>query len=372
MDNFAFIIHPVNPKRDAQRKFPVLAKLLPEPAIDFLSRYFPPLYISHITGITSLATGKEIEGWFIACPFTPRQMVSLPAETVYKKIIAAGKLAQKLGAKILGLGGFTSVVGDAGITISKHLDIPVTTGDSYTIAVAIEATLKAAQQMRVDPATAAGAVVGATGSIGRVCAQLLARHVRKIILIGRNLESLRQVQTLLEAQSGAEVQLSTTMQDLQQAELVLTVTNAIEAVIEPQHLKSGAVVCDVARPRDVSRRVVEERDDILVIEGGMVKVPGPVNFNFDFGFPPGMAFACMAETITLALEGCYQSYTLGKEISLEQVETMGAMAAKHGFRISGFRSFELAITDEKIDQIIQNVHQQRLVQKQAHLKWANL
>jgi len=371
MDNFAFIIHPVNPKRDAQRKFPILGKALPEPAIDFLSRYFPPLYISHITGITSQATGKEIEGWFIACPFTPKQMVSLPPETVYKKIVATGKLAQELGAKILGLGGFTSVVGDAGVTISKQLDIPVTTGDSYTVAVAVEATLKAANRMRINPATATGAVVGATGSIGRVCAQLLARHVSKIILIGRNLEILRQVQKLVEAQSTAEVQLSATMQDLRQAELVLTVTNAIEAVIEPHHLKSGAIVCDVARPRDVSRRVVEERDDVLVIEGGMVKVPGPVNFNFDFGFPPGLAFACMAETITLALEGCYQSYTLGKEISLDQVETIATMAAKHGFKISGFRSFELAITDEKIDQIMQNVHQNNPTEKQARLNWAN-
>jgi predicted amino acid dehydrogenase len=371
MDNFAFIIHPVNPKRDVQRKFPLLGKLLPEPAIDYLSQYFPPLYISHITGITSQATGKEIEGWFIACPFTPKQMVSLPPETVYQKIIATGKLAQKLGAKILGLGGFTSVVGDAGITIAKHLDIPVTTGDSYTVAVAVEATLKAAHRLQIDPASATGAVVGATGSIGRVCAQLLARHVAKIILVGRNLEMLRQVQKLVEAQGGAEVQLSTNMLDLQQAELVLTVTNTIEAIIESHHLKSGAIVCDVARPRDVSRRVVEERNDILVIEGGMVKVPGPVNFNFDFGFPPGMAFACMAETITLALDGHYHSYTLGKTIGLEQVETIGTMAARHGFKISGFRSFELAITDEKIDQIIQNVHH-NLTKKQAHLNWVNL
>ncbi|MBI1880674.1 MAG: KR domain-containing protein [Chloroflexi bacterium] len=371
MDNFAFIIHPVNPKRDAQRKFPVLARLLPEPAIDFLSRYFPPLYISHITGITSQATGKEIEGWFIACPFTPKQMISLPPETVYKKVIATGRLAQKLGAKILGLGGFTSVVGDAGITISKHLDIPVTTGDSYTVAVAVESTLKAATQMRINPVTATGAVVGATGSIGRVCAQLLARHVPRIILMGRNLEALRRVQQLVEAHSSAEVQLSTNMQDLQQAEMVLTVTNAIEAVIEPHHLQSGAVVCDVARPRDVSQRVAEERNDVLVIEGGMVKVPGPVNFNFDFGFPSGMAFACMAETITLALEGRYQSYTLGKEISLEQVETIATLAANHGFKVSGFRSFELAITDEKIGQIIQNVHHNSSMDKQVNLKWAN-
>ncbi len=131
-------------------------------------------------------------------------------------------------------------------------------------------------------------------------------------------------------------------------------------------------MCDVARPRDVSRRVIEERDDVLVIEGGIVKVPGQVNFNFDFGFPAGMAFACMAETITLALEGCYQSYTLGKEISLEQVETIGSMANRHGFKISGFRSFEVAITDEKIDQIIKNAQYHHLMEKQAQLKWANL
>ena len=88
--------------------------------------------------------------------------------------------------------------------------------------------------------------------------------------------------------------------------------------------------------------------------------------NFDFGFPPGMAFACMAETITLALEGCYKSYTLGKKIALDQVENMHTMAARHGFQVSGFRSFELAITDEKIKQIKQNA-----LQKQARLNWAN-
>jgi len=367
MDNFAFIIHPVNPRRDVQRKFPLLGKALPEPAINYFSQYFPPVYISHITGVTSQATGKEIEGWFIACPFTPKQMMTLPPEVVYKKVIAAGKLAQKLGAKILGLGGFTSVVGDGGLTISKHLDIPVTTGDSYTVATAVEGALRAARQMGLNPANAAAAIVGATGSIGKVCAQLLGPQVAEIILIGRNTESLQNVQTLVKAQKQPNARVSTAIQDLRQADIILTVTNAIDAVIKPQHLKSGAVVCDVARPRDVSRQVVEERDDILVIEGGMVKVPGPVNFNFDFGFPPGMAFACMAETITLALEGRYESYTLGKQISLEQAQAMDRMAAKHGFHVSGFRSFERAITDEHINQIKQNV-----LQKQTQLNWANL
>ncbi|RME48865.1 MAG: shikimate dehydrogenase, partial [Caldilineae bacterium] len=52
----------------------------------------------------------------MACPFTPHTMLTLPPRTVYKKIVQTGKMAQELGAKILGLGAFTWVVGDGGIT----------------------------------------------------------------------------------------------------------------------------------------------------------------------------------------------------------------------------------------------------------------
>src|SRR5687768_4540799 len=139
MDTFAFIIHPINPKRDVSRKYPLLGKILSERQINFFSTFFPPVYISEINGIKSEATGKEIKGWFIACPFTPKRMLELPEQAVYRKIIQTGHMAERLGADILGLGAYTSVVGDAGITIAKSLNVPVTTGDSYTIAIAVEA-----------------------------------------------------------------------------------------------------------------------------------------------------------------------------------------------------------------------------------------
>ncbi|MEM7346132.1 MAG: shikimate dehydrogenase [Chloroflexota bacterium] len=336
MDNFAFVIHPVNPKADTERKYPLLGKMLPESAINFFSRYFPPVYISHITGITSQTTGKEIEGWFIACPFTPKQMMALPPQEVYNKVIATGKLAQKLGAKILGLGGFTSVVGDGGITISKHLDIPVTTGNSYTVGTSVDALLKGGLTKGINPATATAAVMGATGSIGRVCAQLLAPQVETLILIGRNLESLQTLKDSIEAEGYTNVQISLKIEDLRQADLILTTTSTIDSIIQPSHLKENCVVCDVARPSDVSDEVLTKRKDVLVVEGGMIKVPGPVDFNFNFGFPPGMAFACMSETMALALEGRYESYTLGKTITAPQVQTIMDIATKHGFEVSGY------------------------------------
>jgi predicted amino acid dehydrogenase len=281
-------------------------------------------------------------------------MLEVPVPVAYRKIIQTGRLAERLGAQILGLGAFTSVVGDSGITVSKHLAIPVTTGNSYTIAVAVEATLVAAVRMGLDPARCTGAVVGAYGSTGQACAQLLARSVPHMVLIGRDHERLAKVQCLVEG-AGAQTTITSQLDAVRQADMVLTVTSSIEPIIEAEHLKPGAVVCDVARPRNVSRQVVEERDDVLVIEGGIVEVPGNVDFGFDFGFPPGKAYACMAETAILALEGRYECYTIGREISMDQVNEIAQLGAKHGFYVSGLRSFEQPVHVEQIERVRRNV-----------------
>ncbi len=359
MDKFAFIIHPIDPKRDVSRKYPFLGRVLTERQIDFFSTFFPPVYISEIEGITSKATGKQITGWFIACPYTPRRMMQLPERTVYRKIIETGHFAEKLGAQILGLGAFTSVIGDAGITIAKALDLPVTTGDSYTVSVAVQAIREAAKVMDIPLKQATVAVVGATGSIGHVCAELLAEDVAELILIGRREDALEQLRSHLQGPGKAELRVSNRVDDISQAQLILTVTNAIHEVIHPEYLRPGSVVCDVARPRDVSALVAATRDDILVIDGGMVDVPGPVNFHFNFGFPPGKAYACMAETIALALEGRFEDYTLGKDISRQRVDEITALAEKHGFRLSGFRSFEREVTEEQIESVRRRARQFR-------------
>ncbi|HJW84032.1 MAG TPA: shikimate dehydrogenase [Anaerolineae bacterium] len=350
MNTFGFIIHPIDPKRDVERKFPLLGRVLPVPAIHFLSRFFPPVYISHVTGARSAASGAEIEGWFVACPFTPQRMLTLPVKTVYNKIVKTVKLAQRRGARLVGLGAFTSVVGDAGVTIAQQVDVPVTTGDSYTVAIAHQAVRQAARRMQIDLRRATAAVVGASGAIGSASAQLLARDVPRVILIGRRADRLAQVQAQCEA-LGADVRVGSDIAEVCLADVILTVSSAGDAIILPHHLKPGAVVCDVARPRDVSRRVAEERDDVLVIEGGMVEVLGEVEFHFDFGFPPRMAYACMAETMALAMDNRYQAFTLGKDICIAQVEEIDSIARRHGFKLGGFRSFERAVSDEQIEAI---------------------
>ena len=198
------------------------------------------------------------------------------------------------------------------------------------------------------------AVVGATGIIGRFCAELIAAEAAWIFLVARDEKKLEVLRDRLKVHARSQLVISTKMDVLKDAQLILTVTSAIHDVIRPEYLQAGSVVCDVARPRDVSAMVAAARDDILVIDGGMVDVPGPVDFHFNFGFPEGKAYACMAETIALALEGRFEDYTVGKDITLERVKDITAIAERHGFRMSGFRSFEREVTLDQIEAVRHN------------------
>jgi fatty aldehyde-generating acyl-ACP reductase len=326
------------------RKYPI-AKYLPESVIEAFLLWKHPIIVSNIDGIVS-KTGVETQGWFVGCPLTPHQMVKTVAiERVYEKIVQCTEVAAEAGAGLIGLGAFTSVVGDGGVTIAQRSKIGVTTGNSYTVATAIQGTLKACHLLDVDMPNATLAVVGATGSIGKTCARILSREFGAVTLVGRDLDRTRDV--------AAEIPNATASNEVKSiltADAVITVTSSESDVVLPEHLKAGAIVCDVARPRDVSTRVAKLRPDVLVIEGGVVKVPGNVEFGFNFGFPAHTAYACMSETIMLALEGdpSLFNFTLGKDVSVEQVETVTRLAEKHGFELAGFRSFEQAVGDEAI------------------------
>ncbi len=362
MNSFGFIIHPIDPKRDVARKFPFLGRLLTERQIHFFSTFFPPVFLSRATGMRSMHTGQEVEGWFVACPYTPLRMAQLPTEKVYRKITQSGRLAERLGAQIIGLGAHTSVIGDAGWTISRRLDVPVTTGGSFTVSVAVEALTFAGRQLEIELPRATAAVVGATGTIGAAAAELLAEAVRCLILVGRDEARLAALARELRYLR-AEVWTTTDLACVREADLVLSASSAPAPILGVEHFAPGAVVCDIARPRDVRGEVVSRRQDVLVIDGGLVEVPGAVDYGFDFGFPPGMTYACMAEAIALAMEGRFEDFTLGRHLQPERIREIADIASRHGFRLGRLHSFNRRLTDTDLQQARQRAVEARFVKR---------
>lgn len=357
MGRFAFLLHPLHVS-DFARKFPFV-RHLPERFVEGAFKRVPPMILSRITGIES-PTGATAEGWFLGLPMTPRVLMESPWPFVLERLIRAGRIAESLGARILGLGAFTKIVGDRGVSLNAALDIPVTTGNSYTAATAVEGALLGAGRMGIELGQARVCVVGATGSIGAACAQVLARRVPAITLVARDRARLEFLAERIRRLGAEPTQSTDVRAAVRDADVVIAVSSSPDALIEPEDLKPGAVVCDVARPRNVSREVYARRDDVLVMDGGVIQVPGErVDFGLDFGFPPRTAEACIAETAILALEERYEPFTLGRDITVQQVEEIHALGRKHGFRVAGFRRFERAIGEEEVERIRANAERRR-------------
>ncbi|HUA10067.1 MAG TPA: hypothetical protein VMA98_12445 [Candidatus Acidoferrales bacterium] len=351
---FVFVIHPLS--LDDVARYEPGAAGKGAPIVRKIMEWMPPWAAVHVTGVRT-PDGRETEGWFVTAPLLPEQMLEFPREEVYKRIVRAIEIGAELGAEVAGLGAFTGVVGDGGITVAERSPIPVTTGNSLTIAAGIQSLFRGAREMSVDPSVSTATVVGATGSIGGACVKLIAPKVREVVLVARNNTRLSKFADEMKTELPCAVSCTTDISSaVRRSQLILTATSSTQDIIQPEDLLPGAVVCELSLPHDVSRRVALERPDVLVTEGGNMVVPGDPFFErvrepgtaFDLNLPPRTALACMSETMVLALENRAENYTLGRGIDIEKVREIEELATRAGFTLADMRAFDTAITPEKI------------------------
>jgi predicted amino acid dehydrogenase len=352
INRFAFVIHPLNVKFIHNHRWFRWTRYLPDSLVEPVAASMPPLYISRITGGKSPTTGQQIEGYLFSLGATPRQMMKRGERFTYERLNKAARMAERKGARIMGLGAFTSVVGDAGVTVAHEADIAITSGNSLTVAATLEAAKQAVIKMGVKDLTHGKAmIIGATGSIGAVCSRLLAQAIQDVVLVSIEPEKLIDLKRkIIEETHAAKVTIATRPDDfLGESDLIVTSTSAFgQRILDITKCKPGAVICDVARPPDINPAEAALRPDVLVIESGEVLIPGDIDFGYDIGLPPKTSYACLAETALLAMEGRFEDYTLGRNISMERVKEIYRLFKKHNFQLAGLRSFSEYITDEDV------------------------
>ena len=352
INRFAFVIHPLSIRFIHNDKRFRWTKYLPDELVERTAAYIPPMYLSRITGGVSPTTGQRTDGHLITLAATPRQMMSHGERFTYDQLNKAARIAERKGARIMGLGAFTSVVGDAGITVAHEADIAITSGNSLTVAATLEAAKQAVIKMGATDLTKGKVmIIGATGSIGSVCSRLLAQAIYDVVLVSIEPERLIELKRTIQQETpGATVTIATRADEyLAECDLIVTATSAFgQRIVDITKCKPGAVICDVARPPDISREEAALRPDVLVIESGEVLIPGEIDFGYDIGLPKGTAYACLAETALLAMEGRFEDYTLGRNISMERVKEIYRLFKKHDFRIAGLRSHDEFVTDDMV------------------------
>ena len=363
VNRFAFVIHPLSQEYFKKiQPVEVLSRVSPPLLMDSLEKvmaFAPPFVYSRVEGIRS-PTGVEAEGWLIAVGGTPREIMAHSPEFTYRRLLAAADMARRLGAQIMGLGAFTKVVGDAGATVARLAPLPITTGNSYSASGALWAAHDAMLRLRLLPRPRGSArvkfkamVVGATGAIGAACARLLVRAAEEVTLVSPETAKLLALKAAIERESpGAKVVLAAHADHhLPQMDMVVTATSgAGKKVLNIMRAKPGCVITDVARPLDLPPEEVAKRPDVLVIESGEIRLPGDVRMKH-IGLPPGVVYACLAETIVLALEGRFENYTVGRQIEWPKVHEIYKLGLKHGMQLAAISGVHGEFSDEDIARV---------------------
>jgi predicted amino acid dehydrogenase len=362
VNRFAFVIHPLSKeflKKD--KAVDMLSNFTPPAFLDAVEKviaYAPPWVYSRVTGIKS-PQGVEAEGWLLTVGGTPKQMLAHSPEFTYSRLLQAARMAKRMGAQIMGLGAFTKVVGDAGVTVAKKADIPITTGNSYSASGALWAAADAVRRMgliKIEKGKRIRAktmVLGATGAIGSVCCRLLAKAFYEIVLVGRNTAKLLALKNP-SSRRIPDVKITVTTRPdkyLKDMDVIVTATSgAGKKVLDITQVKPGCVITDVARPLDLSPEDVAKRPDVLVIESGEIELPGNPEMK-NIGLPDKVAYACLAETIVLALEGRFEVFTIGRDIEWEKVKTIYKLGLKHGMKLAAISGVNGVFTDEDIARV---------------------
>ncbi len=271
--------------------------------------------------------------WPILLPVTSawlKQQIDARRPHELKRLLGRSiDVAESLGADLVSLGQFTSIVSSNG---RNHVtgQIGLTTGNSYTTALIVEAIRQTQIERGIEPGSSTLAVVGAGGNIGRACAEILASEYQRVILVGRNRpDAQRQLRALALQIGGATV--SCDLASIVAAEVVVCATNCLEPVLGPEHLRLGAIICDASVPATVRPETARARPDVTLFRGGIVQLPNLERLNIPgLPLPPGHAFGCLAEGAILCFEGIHDSSFTGR-LCPEKIAWISQMAARHGF-----------------------------------------
>ena len=326
---------------------------------EFLLKLFEltPSYHSYDLPNFKSSTGATVNGYYVMCPIIP-DMIDVSPDRVFEKVVEGCHIGERLGAGILALGGFTSIVSERyQEKLRQRVRIPLTTGNAFTAAMALEGVKKAAALMDIDLKKAQVTVIGGTGDIGSAVARVLAREVQHIIITGRTKENMNLTKKRLQKEGGARIDsTSDNNEAIKKADIVIAAASSAQSLVNIGNFKPGSVICDVAYPKNISH-LFAQRNDLFAFSGGLCELPSPFAIGFDTGLPTKMIlYGCFSEAMILSLEGRYEDYSRGKGlITPQQIETIRMIGAKHGFKLAPFYSGERQISDEEVRSIRSNV-----------------
>ena len=337
--NAVFLIHSRD-QQDIDQRFK-LSKFFPASWTDFTLSRLPGRMGLTLCDQVKLPNGAML--YLLGVLLKPHQIISDKRSVVAaarSRILRAARFAQsRLDAGVIGLGALTVSATNGGRWLVEQPGITarITHGDAFATVIALEGIEKVLLMTGLKKPLIA--VIGAYGIIGSaVCRSLAAQH--DLLMIGRSPTKLEK----LRHQLGDRVRASGDIHSIRLADVVVSATSNPGPFIQSQTLKPHAVIYDIAQPSSIDPKLLNERPDLICIDGSLAKTPG-VKVKFDMRTGRDATFACLAETVLKTLEGI-DGHHVG-EIDLDYIDQIRAIGQKHRFKHADFTEFGNVVCAER-------------------------
>jgi fatty aldehyde-generating acyl-ACP reductase len=311
---------------------------LPEDEIRDILPWIPPRPVCHVE--VSSTAGPKARGAYIDCFIPPDRLEYTYLRDNLARVRGAAAYCIEAGAKIVSLGGFSSILIEGNFNqLPERRGTVFTTGNTLTVAFIVQGIRKMCALEGRELGRSTLLIVGATGDMGSGCARCLARSVKRVQLCARNLERLCKLAAELE-RDGLQVDLAASVEQFPTpADVVICAASLASPSLLLDRLAPDAIVCDAGYPKNMAPD--PERRDAKVFFGGLGQVSGGLNFKPDFRgilnrHPfPDVVHGCLLEGMALALEHRFEPFSQGRGfISPGRVQEMETIAARHGISLA--------------------------------------
>lgn len=311
---------------------------LPDNEIRDIFPWIPPRAVCHVEAASAIGAGAR--GIYIDSFIPPDRLGGDCVHDNIGRVRAAAACAIRAGAKIVSLGGFSSILieGNFDLLPERH-NTAFTTGNTLTVGFIVQGIVKMCRIQCRDMSQSTLLIVGATGDVGSGCARCLGPLVRRVLLCARNAERLGTLAAELKA-DGMHVDIATRLEHLTaEADIVICAASLASPSLLLSRVAPEAIICDAGYPKNLHPDARMPRATVFF--GGLGQITGGLSFVPDFSgvlnrHPfPHVAHGCLLEGMALALEGRFESFSAGRGfITAKRVREIETIAARHGIHLA--------------------------------------
>jgi fatty aldehyde-generating acyl-ACP reductase len=311
---------------------------LPQDEIRDILPWIPPRPVCHVE--VGSPVGGRARGLYIDSFIPPDCLDAAHTHDNMSRVRGAAACAIKAGAKIVSLGGFSSILIEGNFEhLGERRETVFTTGNTLTVGFIVQGVKRMCALQGRSLRDATLLIVGASGDVGSGCAHCLAPLVKRVLLNARNVERLRRLAADLQA-DGAEVEMTADLRQFStEADVVICAASLASPSLLLGRMASNALVCDAGYPKNLSP--IAEVFGATVFFGGLGQVSGGLRFAPDLRgvlnrHPfPDVVHGCLLEGMALALERRFEPYSQGRgHITPRRVEEIEQIAARHGIHLA--------------------------------------